>query len=128
MEYALLIVVGIACLPLTGLGIRSMFAPAGMADAIAIAPQGPVGLNTVRGVLGGLFLACAGMLVLGIASGQVLWFLAVAIVMGVVIVGRVVGIVADGFHKAVVPPLVVEIVIGGVLVTAYLLLSNASFG
>ena len=42
--------------------------------------------------------------------------------MGIAIIGRVVGIVADGFDKAVVPPLVVEVVIGGVLVAAHLVL------
>jgi hypothetical protein len=37
-------------------------------------------------------------------------------------VGRVVGIVADGFDHAVVPPLVVEIVIGSGLVAAHTVL------
>ena len=125
MEQALQIAVGIVGLPLFALGLRSMFSPKSMAQAVAIAPEGPAGLSTVRGVLGGLFLACAAMLAVGLATGQTLWFLAVAIVMGVVIVGRGVGIVADGFDKAVVPPIVVELVIGSVLVAAHVVLAGS---
>ena len=119
MEQALQVAVAFFCLPLTALGVRSMFTPASMGEAVAIAPEGRAGLSTIRGVLGGLFLACVAMLALGLATHQATWFLAVAIVMGVVILGRLVGIVADGFDKAVVPPLVVELVIAGVLVSAY---------
>lgn len=118
MEHALVILV---CLPLAGLGLRSMFAPAGIAKTMSIAPDGSAGLNTVRGVLGGLFLACVSMLALGVATGEHLWFLSVAIVMGVIAFGRLVGIVADGFDRAVVPPLVVEVLFASVLVSAYLL-------
>ena len=89
------------------------------------APDGVAGLSTIRGLIGGFFLACVSMLALGLASYETIWFLAVAILMGVVVIGRVVGIVADGFDKAVVPPLIVEQVIGGVLVTAHVVLRGA---
>lgn len=36
--------------------------------------------------------------------------------------GRIVGIAIDGFDKAVLPPLVIELVIGGVLLAAHLVL------
>ncbi|MEM1236545.1 MAG: hypothetical protein AAGI10_06200 [Pseudomonadota bacterium] len=42
-----------------------------------------------------------------------------SVLMGVVAFGRVVGIVTDGFDKAVVPPLAVALVIIAVLMTAY---------
>lgn len=122
MELALQIVVGVLCLPLSVLGLRSMFKPKGIGEAMAITPEGAAGLSTIRGVLGGFFLASVSMLVLGLATHETIWFLAVAIVMGIAIIGRLVGIVADGFDKAVVPPLVVEVVIGGVLVAAHLVL------
>ncbi|MEM1286405.1 MAG: hypothetical protein AAGH43_13550 [Pseudomonadota bacterium] len=63
------------------------------------------------------------MLAIGLATAQTLGFVAVAILLGVVAFGRIVGIVADGFDKAVVPPLVVELVIIAVLATAYLQLT-----
>ena len=97
MELALRILIGVFCLPLAALGLRSMFTPQSMGEAQSIAPEGAAGLNTIRGVIGGFFGACVTMLALGLVTGETLWFLAVAILMGVVIVGRVVGIAADGF-------------------------------
>ncbi|MEM7243634.1 MAG: DUF4345 family protein [Pseudomonadota bacterium] len=119
MELTLQILVGLAALMLSGLGVMSMFAPRRMVGNFAIEPIGNAGLNTIRSLIGGLFLASVAMLVFGLATGQTLGFLAVALLLGVVAFGRVVGIVTDGFDKAVMPPLLVEIVMIAILIVAY---------
>ena len=123
MELTLQILVGLATVMLLGLGTMSMFAPRRMVKNFAIEPIGTAGLSTIRSVIGGLFIASVAMLAFGLATGQTFGFVAVAVLLGVVAFGRVVGIVADGFDKAVIPPLVVEIVIIAVLVAAYMQLS-----
>ncbi|UZD90497.1 DUF4345 family protein [Cognatishimia activa] len=123
MELTLQILVGLATLMLTGLGTMSMFAPKRMVKNFAIEPIGTAGLSTIRSVIGGLFLASVTMLLLGLFGGQTIGFVAVALVLGVVAFGRVVSLVTDGFDKAVIPPLVVELVIIAVLLTAYSQLS-----
>ena len=120
MELTLQILVGLATLMLAGLGIMSMFAPGRMVSNFAIEPIGKPGLSTIRSVMGGIFLASVTMLVIGLATGQTLGFIGVAILLGVVAIGRVVGLLADGFDKAVLPPLIVELVIVSVLTAAYL--------
>jgi len=120
MELTLQILVGLATLMLTGLGTMSMFAPRRMVKNFAIEPVGNAGLSTIRSVIGGLFLASVTMLAFGLFAGQTLGFVAVALLLGVVAFGRIVGIVSDGFDKAVVPPLVVELVIITVLLAAYI--------
>lgn len=119
MELTLQILVGLATLMLTGLGTMSMFAPQRMVKNFALEPIGTAGLSTIRSVIGGLFLASVTMLLLGLFGDQPIGFVAVALVMAVVAFGRIVGIVADGFDKAVIPPLVVELVIIAILLTAY---------
>jgi len=119
MELTLQILVGLATLMLTGLGTMSMFAPQRMVKNFALEPIGSAGLSTIRSVIGGLFLACVAMLLLGLFGGQTIGFVAVALVMAVVAFGRIVGIVADEFDKAVIPPLLVELVIIAILLTAY---------
>ncbi len=123
METTLNILVILATLMLSGLGIMSMFAPRRMIANFAIEPVGAAGLSTIRSVIGGLFLASVTLLVVALTTGQTLGYVAVAILMAVVAAGRIVGFLADGFDKAVVPPLVAELVIIGVLVTAYSQLS-----
>lgn len=119
MDLTLQILVGLATLMLLGLGTMSMFAPRRMVKNFSIEPVGAAGLSTVRSVIGGLFIASVAMLVFGLVTGQALGFLAVALLLGVVAFGRVVGIVSDGFDRAVVPPLVVEMIIIAVLIAAY---------
>ena len=124
MELALHILVSLATLMLLGLGTMSMFAPRRMVKNFAVEPIGTAGLSTIRSVIGGLFIASVAMMVYGLATGQTLSFVAVALLLGGVAFGRVVSLMTDGFDKAVVPPLVVEIVIIAVLLTAYLQLGQ----
>jgi len=119
MELTLQILVTLATLMLLGLGTMSMFAPRRMTANFALEPVGTPGLSTIRSVMGGLFLASVALLVNGLLTGETLGFVIVALLMGAVALGRIVGILADGFDKAVVPPLVVELVIAGVLLTAH---------
>ena len=123
METTLNILVTLATIMLSGLGVMSMFAPRRMIANFAIEPVGTAGLSTIRSVIGGLFLASVALLVIGLTTGQTLGYMAVAILMGVVALGRIVGLLVDGFDKAVLPPLVVELVIIAVLTSAYYQLS-----
>ncbi len=125
MQLTFQVLVGLATLMLLGLGTVSMFAPKRMVQNFAIEPIGTAGLSTIRSVIGGLFLASVALLVVGLATGQTQAFIAVAVLMAVVAFGRIVGIVADGFDKAVVPPLIAELVIIAILVTATMQLGAA---
>lgn len=58
-------------------------------------------------------------------TGQTIWFLSIAILLGAVAVGRFVGIAFDGFDRVVIPPLVVELVMVSVLIAAHLMLPTA---
>ena len=119
METVLQGLVGLSCLFLIGLGARTMFAPKSMVQILALRPEGPAGLNTMRGFLGGLFIGSSIVLATGLATGDTTFFLAVASVMGVVVVGRFVGIAVDGFDKRVVFPLVAEVVMVTIFVLAH---------
>ena len=119
METTLNILVMLAVLMLSGLGIMSMFAPRRMVANFAVEPQGTAGLSTIRSVMGGLFLSSVALLVIGLTTGQTLGYVAVAILMGGIAAGRIVGLLADGFDRAVLPPLIVELVIAAVLMAAF---------
>ncbi|MCV6545892.1 MAG: DUF4345 family protein [Cohaesibacter sp.] len=119
MDTILNALVILATLMLTGLGTMSMFAPRRMVANFAIEPIGAAGLSTIRSVIGGMFLASVTLLFLGLITGQMLGYVAVAILMGIVAFGRIVSLVMDGFDKAVIPPLLAELIIIAVLVTAY---------
>lgn len=113
----------VAGLPLLFLGVRSMFAPRTMQGPFSVSIKGTAGLSTIRSVAGGFFFACVTLLGWGLLRDQPQWFFAVAVMLLSVAVGRVVGIMLDGLDKAVLPPLVVEVVLATVLIAAALQLS-----
>ncbi|MCL9780139.1 DUF4345 family protein [Vibrio sp. S4M6] len=120
MDLTLQILIGLITLMLTGMGIMSMFAPTKMVTNFALEPVGKAGLNTIRSVIGGLFVASVVMLANGLISGDTEGYFFVAIIMLVAAAGRVVGLILDGFDKAVVPPLVLELVIAAILLYAHM--------
>lgn len=119
MQLTLQILVVLTTLMLTILGVMSMFAPKKMLANFALEPVGNAGMNTIRSVIGGLFLASVTLLISAQLTGQTLGYIAVAIMMLAVAAGRIVGLVLDGADKAVIPPLLLELVIAGVLITAH---------
>jgi hypothetical protein len=125
MEIALQVAVGVFALPLTIAGLVGLFKPAGLSGPLALTPDGPVGMNSLRGLAGGFLFSSALMMWLGLALSDTTWFLAVAILMAVAVVGRVAGVALDGFDKGVVRPIVAEAVIGIVLVAAHVVQGGA---
>jgi len=106
------------CIPLLALGFMCFFDPNGMTEKFGVMPQGINGLNTIRGIIGGLLVGSALMMIMGLWRRNTTWFLATAALMGAVIFGRLVGIVLDGFDPVLVGPLVVEFVILGACILA----------
>ncbi|NNL15690.1 MAG: DUF4345 family protein [Flavobacteriaceae bacterium] len=119
MEIVLQVLVGLSCLFLVVLGAKTMFAPNSMLELIAVKPEGSAGLNTIRGFLGGLIIGSSMVLTAGLVTGNTTFFLAVAMVMGTVVFGRLVGIAFDGFDKKVLFPLVAEIIMVTIFIVAY---------
>lgn len=119
MEIVLQVLVAISCLFLVFLGARTMFAPHSMVAIIAIKPEGAAGLNTMRGFLGGLLIGSSIVLTAGLVTGNTIFFLAVATVMGTVIIGRLIGIAIDGFDKKMTFPLIAEIIMVTIFIVAH---------
>lgn len=111
MDRTLKLLLALASLPLIGAGLGIMISPDRFVDRLGVDAAGLVGLSTIRSVVGGVLLSSGAMILLGIRGKNTAWLLAVALVMGVLSVGRAVGLVADGFSAETVRPLVVELVL-----------------
>jgi hypothetical protein len=118
MALVLKILVGVVALLLALLGVRWMFMPESVAVELGIVLGSAEALNTARGDLGGMFLAAAGLCALGLRSGDGRWLQAVAAVIGCVAVGRLVGIVLDGFSATAGTSIAVEVVMVAILLSA----------
>ncbi len=124
MKIALKIVVGVISLLLLFLGLGAVIEPSVSATQFGLTPNGIVGLSTLRSDMGGMFVTGGVLLALGLVRGQTLWFLAVALLMGFIALGRLVGFVVDGFDQRLLMPFIFELVFVVVLVVAHRQLST----
>jgi len=119
MQMTLKIVIGLMALLMALMGLNAMFNPVAAAPQFGVTPEGIIGLSTLRGDVGGMFITTAVLLAVGLWRRQTAFFLAVAILMGLIAFGRLVGFAMDGVEQAVVVPFVVELVFVAVLVAAH---------
>jgi hypothetical protein len=98
----------IALFFLVGAG-RFMLTPEAMGAEFAVSADGATGLSTIRGDLGGAFLAIAIFVGLGLATST-RWLKAAAVLLGAVALGRAVGFAFDGFTERAVIAFAIEIV------------------
>ncbi len=118
MAIALKVLIGVFTLLLAALGAQWMFSPESVASQSGMTLGSAVALNTARGDIGGFLIMSAAFGALGLATGERRWLQSLALAMGCVALGRIVGLVSDGFEAANIPPLGIEIFMVGTLLLA----------
>ncbi len=122
MKIALKIVVALITLFFLLLWLRWMVEPHAMAAQWALSATGPAGVNNLRGDIGGLFLTAAVFCGLWLVRGNAAWLRAAAVAMCCVIVGRITGLLVEGFNQASLVAAVLE----AIFVTVFLAAASAS--
>ena len=121
MAIALKVLVGLIGLLLGSFGIQWMFSPETIAGSQGITLGSIEALNNARGDLGGMFLAGTVLCGLGLFTRDGRWLQALAVLLGCIATGRLVGMIGDGFAQSSLVPMIVELaMIGALLLTARL--------
>ena len=118
MDLFLKIALGLFAALFLVMGASRVLGPAAAAEGVELTLTGPVGMNTARGDIGGLFLALFGMILLGLTTRGATWFHAAALLLGCVAAGRLVGLLVDGFAEGSATAFGAEIVMIAVLVAS----------
>ncbi len=118
MNKGIKIFIGLLSIPLFVLGLKTMFDPTSMIEKWGMDPLGLTGLNSLRSMFPGILIGSGLMMQMGIWKKNTTWFLAAALLMGVVAFGRILSFAVDGFDPASVPPTAVELLALAVLVFA----------
>ena len=116
MRYLVDLLLAIAALTLLVFGLKAMFLPRTMLDFFDMDPRGAFGINNVRGMLGGMLICCALTVMVGLFTQNVTWLLASMLILGVLLVGRIVGFVVDGWAPAALSALMIEALMFVVLI------------
>ena len=110
------VLVGLVALFFVVFGLRFVLTPEAMAAGdFALLPVGIPGLATIRGDLGGAFLAVGIFSIVGLANRARPWLYAAAIVVGTIATCRLVGFAVDGLNRITVAPFVAELVMVAIL-------------
>lgn len=96
MNTLLKVLVALTGISLGGLGVGWIVAPNYMAADFSIHLDGLEALNQVRGSWGGALTAFGTLCALGLLRSEARWLYPVAIFLGFMLVGRVLGFVLDG--------------------------------
>lgn len=118
MDLFLKIALGLLAALFLVMGASWALSPASAAAGVELALEGPVGFNTARGDIGGLFLALFAMILLGLTTRGATWFQAAALLLACIAAGRSLGLLMDGVAQGSLSALGAEIVMIAVLLAA----------
>lgn len=90
------------------MGVGFLLDPAGSGADFGIAPQGTMGLASIRADMTAFFLVAGGCLIWGAWARKGDPLLVSAALMGIALLGRIVTLVIDGPHDGFILPMIVE--------------------
>lgn len=98
------------------MGSMAILTPVDLGNALGLAAQGPLGLNSLRADMGAFFLASAIACGLALFASRPQWLWGAAALYGLAVIGRFIGIVVEGPPAGVIQPVVIELVLVALLV------------
>ena len=119
MEKILKLLIGLICVVMTIAWLRIMIAPMGLAERLAMNPDVPWGLNSIRSFIGAYVLCAAVFSFLALRKAEKQWLLVPLCLFVGSAIGRTSGLVIDGFHQSIVGSIILEIVLIAVTIAAY---------
>lgn len=110
--------IGVALVGLFSLamGVMAFASPVQLGEMLGLGPLSPMGVNSLRADLGALFLAGGLASLLALFAGRAQWMWGVAVLYGLAVVGRVLGVVLEGAPEGVAQSIAVELVLVGLSV------------
>ena len=119
MEKILKLLIGLISVIMTIAWLRIMIAPMGLAERLAMKPDVPLGLNSIRSFVGGYVLCAAVFSFLALRKAEKQWLLVPLCLFVGSAIGRTSGLVIDVFHHTIVGSIILEIVLIAVTIAAY---------
>ncbi|MEQ8746306.1 hypothetical protein [Pyruvatibacter sp.] len=106
------IAVGLAGLFSLAMGLQTFFTPEAAAVALGLGSSLPdLGMNTFRADVGAFFLAAATFCIIGLFAGRPGAIYGAALLYGLALIGRILGVVMAGAPAGVETPIVVEAIL-----------------
>jgi hypothetical protein len=106
-------------------GFVGVFRPERLAEILALGPEGPVGLVTIRVLIGAPYIAMGLVTVFAAVRGRWAWLVPISAIEGVMALARILSGFREGFEAAGVGTILVEAVVCLVLALTAILPARA---
>ncbi|HCX67368.1 DUF4345 family protein [Parvibaculum sp.] len=93
------------------MGLMAFAQPTQLGEALGLGALSPLGLNSLRADLGAFFLAGALAAICALFAGKPQWMWGVAVLYGLAVIGRFLGVVVEGAPEGVAQSIVIELVL-----------------
>ena len=111
--------IGFICVVMAITWLRIMIAPMGVAERLAMNPDVPYGLNSIRSFIGAYVFCAAVFSFLTLKTQDKKWLLVPLCLFISSVIGRTSGLVLDGFHQQSLVGIVMEIVLITITLATY---------
>ncbi|MCV6615242.1 MAG: hypothetical protein OIF35_09715 [Cellvibrionaceae bacterium] len=99
--------------------VNILLSPVDMGAQLGLTADTPLGLGSIRADAGGIFFITMVLTSLGLINKGNHWFGAAATVMLGAAIGRITGVIVEGYNEAAIMPLGAELVLVAILFAAY---------
>lgn len=107
------------------MGLLAWVSPAEIGKIIGLSGESVLGVHSLRGDVGAVFLASAVGCMLALFKGKVAGLKLPIIIYGLVLLGRLLSLVLTGSGPGVMQPIIIEVALVGASIFAYKTLKNA---
>ena len=126
MRTAARVLLALAALFFLGTGLGIMFNPAAMAEGLSMSPDGILGLSNMRGLFGGAVAAIGISVAIAAYKGEIIHARPGVLFVIAIVIGRLVGLAADGYDATAVQFIAVPVVVFALLLAAHKMLDKAN--
>jgi Domain of unknown function (DUF4345) len=109
MKTVINILVVLCILPLVLLGVLNMVSPSNTFELYGVNPVGIMTYSTFRGAIGGMLIGGGLMMFMGLITKNKTWYHSTLLLISVILVGRIISVIVDGWTNAAIPAVGTEI-------------------
>jgi Domain of unknown function (DUF4345) len=111
MKTVINILVVLCILPLVLLGVLNMVSPSSTFELYGVNPVGIMTYSTFRGAIGGMLIGGGLMMLMGLITKNKTWYHSTLLLISVILVGRIISVIVDGWTNAAIPAVGTEVFI-----------------
>jgi len=93
------------------MGAMAFVSPAELGATLGLGALSPLGANALRADVGALFLTSAVAVALALFAKRPSWLYVPALLYGIAVTGRLIGVLVDGAPEGIAGPMIIELVL-----------------